>query len=269
MDLIDKKTNFVIEMPKNYIEYIVTNYIYISHPFNTFILNKDNNIFQKYANNIIDKNKFIDSYADIKNVLYLSNNNIIRVFIKNLNSFNLSNNNIFHFRDALYFKIRYKFKKYTYITINIDVKNDDLSEFYYLKGLLYCIKKFNINMELLKIIIINDNNFVLNNNFDEKNKYNTLFNFYYDKIFKLIKIKNDNIVFSNEMFNKAFNNLDSNEYKEILYSNTNFNIVTNDERDIAIALTTLNNNKYNESKKIIYPKKLLNIKLENNNIIGI
>ena len=97
MDIIDKNTNFVIEMPKNYIEYIITNYIYISHPFNTFILNNDNNIFQKYNNNIIDKNKFINSNNNIKNVLYISNNVLIRFFIKNLNFLYLINNNIFHF----------------------------------------------------------------------------------------------------------------------------------------------------------------------------
>ena len=122
---------------------------------------------------------------------------------------------------------------------------------------MYCIKKFNINMELLKVIIINEHNYELKNEFDENNKFNTLFNFYYNKIFKLIKIKNDNILFSNKMFNGAFNNLDMEEYKEILYSNTDYNIVTNDERDIAIALTTLNNNKYNKLRKIIYPKKTI------------
>ena len=274
MDIINNKTNLIIAMPKNYIEYIIASYIYNSRPFTTFILNKNENenIFNKYNynNEIIINNKIIKSYDNLNNVIYIDNSNLCNFFIKNIQLFYLKNNNIFNFRDALYFKINNSLKKFNYITINIDPNTNDLNEFYYIKALLYCLKTFKLKKETLKIIIMNEKKYILNDVFEENNYNQSMFNAFYKKIFNSFKLElNKDIFLSNEMFKKQFNSLDYYEYCEILYSITNYNIITNNKYDISIALSTLKNNKYIKDRKILYPKKLLNIKLENNNIIGI
>ena len=117
---------------------------------------------------------------------------------------------------------------------------------------------------------MNEKKYILNDVFEENNYNQSMFNAFYKKIFNSFKLElNKDIFLSNEMFKKQFNSLDYYEYCEILYSITNYNIITNNKYDISIALSTLKNNKYIKDRKILYPKKLLNIKLENNNIIGI